>query len=271
MASPIKLPVTRKRTVEIGGANFTASSSTALFDFKKVTTDDIQAMIVQTVEQEIQKQLRYDNTVSRMIVDDSDIKPLRNVYKIASVQFGNFLEKAVMRAVENELFSAIASRTLSHSGQLKNRSNWEWIFIDNNGKRTKINGSQNVNMEFGTQLILIPKDNIPYASKVNDRVGQRGFSHTLKSGKNKGNTTQRKWGYALEAVEKLRRKSLTKGYSITVGYSRKAGSHEYKGTGTKDRNGKPLKYAGTPLTLFISIRAKTRRGYRSRNRQGLHS
>lgn len=131
----------------------------------------------------IEAQINLGNEPSEIVVDGTSTKPVTQANKVVYVRFGQLLNKAVIRQVEQTLARNIRKTTDPFTGTLQEvRKNWTWAIYDRNAKSKArpINPYSESFKQFkpGEVLLLIPKAVINekgenYGSAVNKRIAKR--------------------------------------------------------------------------------------------------
>jgi len=223
--------VPKRKVVRLAGQQIGEKESLSK-DIDTQSTADLEFMLREITIEETAQQIKLDNPPTRSIVDNRENKPLKYVRRKTETQFGSALDKAVIKAVERSLAKAITKTTDVETGKLSSiRSQWNWIFIPagaGKGATGKpINPLRLKAFPQGARLILMPK--LDYVGIVNQYVH-------ASDGK----------GFMAMAVAPLKRSTLLKNYSISVGFT-----NRFK------IKSKIIDKQGTPF-ISITARRKTR-------------
>jgi len=251
------LVVDRTRTKRVSGEKTSVQETSIEADMEKQGLADIRKMMQLIVEQDVAQQERIGNPFNRLIVDSQE-QSLAKIDKKAEVLFGNFLERAAMRAVETELtrqfnrvsiFSLARLKTPNGNWETVKRptmstSEWEWVYYERKGATGKPIRS-GVQMPAGAVMVFRPrsKNAVELASWMNHVYKQEMFNveRISKRQRERGRIAGG-LGFMAATSASLRRKSVFKAFTVRAGYS-----NARRGTET-------WKY-GTP---YISIVAKAR-------------
>jgi len=160
--------------------------------------------------------------------------PLDRVSKKATVIFGNFLENAAMRAVEQELSKqlrrlSIISMRREKEGNLKSKewetikrpmidtSDWGWFFYEQKGaKGTRITTTA-PQMPNGSVLVFKPvnEEAVRLSSWLNHAFVKSGIQINGRAAR-KGGT-----GFLAATTNALNRKSFFRQFTVRGGYTKK--------------------------------------------------
>jgi len=252
------LVVDQSRTKRISGEKTTVRETSIEADMEKQGLSDVRRMMQLIVEQDVSAQDKIDNPFNRLIVDGRE-QSLAKIDKKAEVIFGNFLERAAMRAVETELsrqfnrvsiFSLARLRTPNGRWETVKRpsmsvSEWEWVYYERKGAAGKPIRS-GVQMPVGSVMVFRPKSRnaIELSSWMNHVYKQEMFNveKVSKRQRERGRIAGG-LGFVGATSASLKRKSVFKAFTIRAGYSMVR-----KGSGETWRYGTP----------YISIVAKAR-------------
>jgi hypothetical protein len=242
-----------------------------IINVKTQSLEDVRYVLRAVSIQETDKQVRLGNEPNRVVVDNREGKQLRFAQRKIEVFFGDILDQIMLKSLEKALMASIR---FAVAGVLKNTpglrpdqisgiralasgQSWEWRYSPGRGSPArKVNPYRIGAMPAGAFLVYMPTN--AYAGLANMLAarldaGWRGYSQLWQRGRSGGR------GFAVKAVEKIRRGRLLKNYDITVAFTRRyaiPGEVYHPGTGDRKE---------PKSTVCIRIRTRRRtRGYRRR-------
>jgi len=188
------LPKKRTTVVKLND-NATAQIIKMQTNVNNWTQASVQNALREVTLKVLEAQLRIGNEPSEIVTDGTATKDPRLATKSVYIRFGQRINKAVIRQIEQTLERNIRKTTDAFTFTLQNvRQNWTWVLYDRNTKaRAKpVNPYSSSFAQFkpGQVLLLIPKAVINekgenYGSAVNKRIAKRegyGFlARTTKS------------------------------------------------------------------------------------------
>lgn len=247
----ITLPAIRQRskTVTLGGAGFTTFREDFLLgDLAQTTKDDVTFMLRAIAKDEIAQQARLGNDPTLIVVDNSYARQLESAFRIVTAQFGNRLERMLLKVVEAELRKAILETTTVRTGKLSDiGSSWEWVYVPPGKRSASQSLKDGMVLPIGSRVVLRPK--LEYVGVVNSYVKTSGSGYvTVRVRGGNGAKAKRSMGFMGLTARRVRSKAAFKNYAVRAGSTQR-----FRAAGDTS------KY-GTPFIEVVSMKRRGRYG-----------
>jgi len=240
--APVKVKQTKTMNVNLLG-NRIGQKDILTLDIKTQLESDVQWAIQAIAANETHAQIRMENPPTRVLVDNTDTKPVKYVKYNIQVHYGNRVDQLMIKAIENEVKSAVRELTPSFYKK-SGLQNWAWYFVRDAGLpavRISAAGMNKITLQKGSMLIYKPTSpHVGLANMLAARIqaGWRG-RQLWQKGRSMGR------GFMLRGIERLRRARVVKNYYIRIGFTQ-----QYKTPGeTYSR--------GTPTVIVTARRYKS--------------
>lgn len=242
---------------------------TLVLDMANQGLEDIQFILKAITAEEIIKEEKKGNPLTRLVVDNREGKTLGMAERKTEAFFGNFLDKKMIDLVQRSLMQAIrsaglagATKQISSVADIDSISDWQWYFIEKpRADGVPINVNKLGNLPQNSALVLMPKsvnaglknmvaawidagwkDRDLYYSEKPRKINQSA-PITHRRGRSRGK------GFMAKAVGNIKRSRLMKNYTMSVVFSNASNSL------VGERYGR-----GTPVIVIRARRLKGRTG-----------